>query len=446
MPGSIRARFLLPMIAVVLIGLSASFLLRELMLKDFREYLEGEMEDRAAWVAASFESSFHKKRGWERDDVLQSFLWGYMMGMDLRLYGPQGAFVMDTEAAIESLSPPVKKRALALSEMRVKGAKYEPYPLFLEGMEIGRLEVSFSSPRKKALFVERSSIFLMGSVLVLGTLALVLSALFSKKLTDPVKELTRVAGQYSEGDLKARAPSGGEDEIGRLSRTFNRMAEHLMLQEELRKKLTANAAHELRTPLAAIRGELEGMMDGLIPLEKEGLQSLYAEATRLKGILDAMEELSHAEASALSLKKQRFELEPFLKTIIERFRKIFSGKGVDLVMDAGPGALINADPDKLSQILINLLANALKATPPGGSVRISAAHESGEIKIEVADTGAGISKEHLPHIFERFYKGEKGGLGIGLTIVKELAEAHGARISVRSEPGKGSAFTLSFPS
>jgi len=433
------------MIAVVLIGLSASFLLRELMLRDFREYLEGEFEDRASWIAASLESSFHKKKGWEGEDVLQSFVWAFMMGMDLRLYDPGGELVMDTERALESLSPPVKKRVTALAETRVRSGKYVPYPLFLEGMEIGRLEVSASSPRKRALFVERSSVFLLGSILVLGTLALILSAVFSKKLTDPVKDLTKVAGRYSEGDLKARAPFTGEDEIGRLSSTFNRMAEHLMFQEELRKKLTANTAHELRTPLAAARGELEGMMDGLIPLEKESLQSLYAETTRLKSILDAMEDLSQAEASTLTLAKQRFELEPFLKNIIERFKKIFADKKVALTFIAARGLLINADPDRLSQIMINLITNSLKATPPGGSVRINAFMEGTRTKIQVSDTGKGIDKEHLPYIFERFYKAEKGGMGIGLTIVRELVEAHGGSISVQSEPGKGSTFTLSFP-
>jgi two-component system sensor histidine kinase BaeS len=445
MPKNIYARFLLPMIAVVLIGLSASFLLRELMLKDFREYLEGEMEDRASWIAASLESSFHKKRGWEREDAVQSLIWGFMMGMDLRLYDTEGRPVLDTETALESLSAPAKKRVLALRELRVEGTKYTPYPLFLEGLEIGRLDVRWSAPRKRALFIERSGVFLVGSIFVLGGFAIILSALFSKKLTAPIKELTRVAGRYSEGDLKARAPFAGEDEIGKLSLTFNQMAHHLMLQEELRRKLTANTAHELRTPLSAIRAELEGILDGFIPLQKDSMQSLYAETTRLRSILDAMEELSHAEASAITLVRQRFELGPFLKNIAERFKGIFNEKKVRLEMESEAGLSIEADPDRLSQILINLLTNALKATPQEGVVRINAYKKEAQIFIQVSDTGKGIKKEDLPYIFERFYKAEKGGLGIGLTIVRELAEAHGGSITAESEPGNGSVFTLILP-
>jgi two-component system sensor histidine kinase BaeS len=191
-----------------------------------------------------------------------------------------------------------------------------------------------------------------------------------------------------------------------------------------------------------VRGELEGMMDGLIPVDKEALRSLYAETGRLSSILGGIEELTQAEASSLTINKQTLECEPFLRNILERFRKPYMDKGVTLELQSEEGLSVPADPDKLSQIVINLLSNALKATERGGTVQVRASRAGPQVAIEVADTGRGIRQEDLPFVFERFYTGEKGGLGIGLTIVKELVEAHGGRIEARSKYGEGSAFTV----
>lgn len=441
---SLWLKFFLLLIAVITVGLSATFFLRELMMKDFRQYLEGEMEDRAYYITASLESSYLRNGGWNSQDVVQSAVWAFMLGLDIQLFDESGTLIMDTEQALGRLSPLVKKRVMGFSERRVRGSKYQPYTLFLGGEEIGRLDVKFMSPQRKAIFIERSYWFFLASVLLLGGVALVLSFVFSRKLIKPIKALTSAAASLSDGNLKSRAAISRWDEIGKLSDTFNKMAEKLMLQEALRKKLTSNVAHELRTPLSAIRAELEGMLDGFIPMEKETLQSLYAETRRLRNILDGMEELSRAEASGLTLNRRDFPLKPFLKNIAERFRKMSMDKGVKLEFSADKDLLINADPDRLSQILINLLSNALKATGKGGKIALRGYQKDSSVYIEVEDTGCGIKREELPLIFERFYKGKGGGLGIGLTIVKELVDVHNAKIDVLSEPGKGSIFKVIF--
>jgi two-component system sensor histidine kinase BaeS len=164
----------------------------------------------------------------------------------------------------------------------------------------------------------------------------------------------------------------------------------------------------------------------------------------LKHIIEGLEELSRAEASILELRKQSIELKPFLTGIKERFEKLFIDKGVTLKFECDEMSLY-ADPDKLSQIVINLISNALRATAMGGNVGIKAGSAGREICIDVTDTGAGIKKEDFPFIFERFYKSSDGGLGLGLTIAKELVEAHGGRIEVKSEYGKGSVFTVYIP-
>jgi two-component system sensor histidine kinase BaeS len=440
-------KFLLLLVAVSLVALSAAFLLRELMVSDFREYMEGEMEDRAYWVTAALESTYERYSGWEREAVIEDAVWALMLGFEIRLYDAKGVQVTDTQSAIATLSPLVKKRIMAISSQRTarENSRFLPYALFLGGQEIGRLDVRFLHPKKSSVFIMRSNRFLLISLVALGGLAIVLSIFFSRRLTNPIQGLTDAVAAVGAGDLKRRVLLSGKDEIGRLSEAFNRMAHTLEVQESLRKKLTSNIAHELRTPISAMRAELEGMIDALIPADREHLLSLYAEIGRLRRIIEGLEELSQAEASELTLRKQVFALKPFLENIVERYRKIFAEKDVALDLAGEEGTMINADPDRLSQIVINLLGNALKASGKGGRVIVSISENAGVTLIEVADNGHGIRAEDLPFVFERFYRASAGGLGLGLTIVRELMTAHGGAVSVRSEFGKGTAFTLSFP-
>jgi two-component system, OmpR family, sensor histidine kinase BaeS len=444
---SLWSKFLLLLISVVAVGLSSTFLLRELMVNDFRVYLEGEREDRAYWVTASLESSYDKYGGWSQENIIENTVWAMMLGVEMKLFDADGKLIMDTHEAIETLSPFIKKRVMAISERRAREAKgpFTPYALFLGGKQIGRLEVKFLPPQKERVFISRSNRFLLISLIALGGIAVFLSVVFSRKMTRPIKALTSAAAAIEEGNFRSRVKTSGDDEIGNLSEAFNRMAQKLEVQEKLRKKLTSNIAHELRTPISAVRGELEGMIDGLLSSDKDALQSLYAEIGRLKNIIDGIEDLSQAEASSMMIRKTQLFLRPFLKNIQERFGKPFMDKGVLLELFCDEDAGVSADPDKLSQIIINLLSNALKATEKDGKVWIRVTADKTEVSIEVGDTGCGIRDSDLSFVFERFYRISKGGLGIGLTIVKELAEAHGGSVRAQSSYGKGSVFTVTIP-
>ncbi len=448
---SLWIKFLILLFAVSVIALSAAFILRELMIHDFREYLEGEREDRVYWITADIERTYEKYNGWKREilgELSEDAVWAFMLGFETRILDSSGRVVMDTESALAALSPLVRSRFLGVSERapREQAGPYLPYPLFLAGKEIGRIEVRFLQPQKESVFIDRSNKFLLFSLLALGGLALILSIIVSRKLTRPIKRLSSAAAEISEGNLKARVPVTGKDELCKLSESFNKMAHTLETQEALRKKLLSNVAHELRTPLGAMRGELEGMMDGLIPSDREQLQSLHEETGRLRKLLDGMEELAQAQASVLTLKKQPILLKPFLNNIIGRTERTVRDKNVRLKLECNDGLIIDADPDRLSQIVINLLDNALRAVKNEGTVTIHAAARGREIVLEVRDTGTGIKPEDLHFIFERFYRASEGGLGLGLAIVKELVEAHGGRIEAKSEYGKGSVFTLYLPS
>lgn len=448
MHKSLWIKFLVLLITVSAISLSAALLLRELMIGDFREYLEGEMEDRVYWVIADLENTYMKYNGWKEDIIIEDAIWALMLGLEIKIRDVNGAVMMDTKEAIATLPKLMEKRVPAVSQFKASGmaGDFNPYPLFLKGKEIGSVEVRFLRPRKESVFIERSNSFLLISLFALGGIALVLSIVFSKKLTDPIKKLTLAAKAVSKGDFKSRVAISSSGELKTLSDTFNMMAQSLYMQETLRKKLISNVAHELRTPLGVVKSELESMVDGIYPINKETLISMDTEIDRLKSILEGIEDLFEAEASSLSLKLRDIGVKPFLMNITERFNVLFLEKGVHLTLQCDDGLMVHADPDRLSQIIINLLSNALKATEKGGQVLIKADRKDSEVCIKVGDTGIGIKKDDMPFIFERFYKGSPGGLGLGLPIVKELVEAHKGRIEVESEAGRGSTFTVLFPS
>ncbi len=444
---SLWIKFLILLFSVTMISLTAALFLRELMIKDYREYLEGEMENRVYWITADLEGTYEKYSGWNEDIIAGDAIRALLMGFEIQILDLNGTVVMDTEKAITNLTPLMKKRVIALSDFKQenRNSKFLPYPLFLGGKEIGSLEVKVVVPSEEGVFIERSNRFLLVSLFTLGGLAFLLSVFFSKTLTKPLKSLTSAAKAIGKGNLKRRVEISGRDEISKLSETFNIMAHTLETQESLRKKLTSNIAHEMRTPLSAMRGELEGMMDGLIPVNKEQLQSLFEETGRLKNILEGIEELSQAEASSLFLKRQLVKFKPFLKDILERFGTLFTDKGIVTDFQCDNDLVIDADPDRLSQIVINLLSNALKVTERGDNVWVKAYRDRTGVFLEVSDNGRGIEEKDLPFIFERFYRVEGGGLGLGLTIVKELVEAHSGKIEVKSEYGKGSTFTVFIP-
>jgi two-component system sensor histidine kinase BaeS len=440
-------KFALLLLAVAALALSASLALRHFIIGEFRNYREGETEDRVYWVTADLEGTFEKHGGWNADVVAEDAVWALMLGMETRVLDADGELVMDSAGALDSL-PPLKKarvRGVSRFDEVAQSREFIPYPLFLGGERIGRLEVRFMPPLKEEVFIQRSNRFLLVSFLVVGCMAVALSILFARKLTGPVRRLAVAAEAIGEGNLKVRVDVRGEDEIARLARAFNDMAQTLERHESLRKKLYANAAHELRTPLAAMRGELEGMQDGLIPVTRKQLHSLSEGTERLTAVIAGMEKLIQAEASALTMKKEELRLKPLLEGCQERFDALFQRQGIRLRVRCDENVMAAVDSDGLHQILANMLGNALKATEAGGNVTVRADDGGRELIITCEDTGCGIGKDELSFIFERFFRGRAGRLGLGLTIVKELVEAHGGRITVESEPGKGSIFTVFLP-
>jgi two-component system, OmpR family, sensor histidine kinase BaeS len=440
-------RFLILLVGIAIVSLSSALLLRELMLKDFREYLEGEAEDRVYWVIADLEGTFDRYGEWKEDVLHENLIWALMLGFEARLRDDQGRELMSTDKALSTLSEPVRNRVAAIARGREEPPEsgYLPYPLFLRGKEIGMLEVRMLKPRRELVFIESSNRFLLLSMIVVGCIAIALSLLFSRKLTKPLKTLADATQAIAAGDLRRKVAVSGSTEIQHLSDNFNRMAKALEFQESLRKNLIANVAHELRTPIGAMRSELESIRDGMIPLSRDNISSLLDETGRLTGIIEGIEQISQAQASALTLKKETFGLNQFLFNIRERLLGKAGERQATVAIECVEEISVHADPDRLTQIMLNLMSNALKAINDGGRIVLRGDRKDDEIVISVIDNGKGIPAEELALIFERFYSASEGGLGIGLSIVKELVQAHGGCIEVKSKPGKGSEFIMHLP-
>lgn len=444
---NLRSKLLFLFLAVTVVALSAAVLLRGIIIRDFKNYMDGESQDRVQRLIAQLEGEYDTNGGWKREALAIDLTWALQMGIEARLFDKSGVQQLDTGSAVELLTPLMRKRVLEANSYDPDTAtgEFAPYPLFLKGGEIGRLEARLLNPLKEEYFIHSSNRFLAASLALLGILALLISLAASRRLTRPILELSDAAEGIAEGDLARRVTSRGDDEIGKLAGNFNRMADSLEAQEKLRRRLLSAAAHELRTPLAIISGELEGMIDGVLPSGREALQSMHDEATRLTAILNGLDELTRAESSMLDLRQEQIELKPFLEAITARFERIFFEKRAVILLDCPEHLILSADPDRFSQIMINLISNALKAIAIGGRVSIIALRGENVVRLEVADNGRGIVSEEIPHIFERFYKGAGDGLGLGLAIVKELVAAHGGTIDVRSAIGEGARFIVDFP-
>jgi two-component system sensor histidine kinase BaeS len=444
---SLRCKFLLLLILISAIALSSAFVLRGFIMRDFAKYLDGESQDRIQGVVSLLEGGYEQNAGWQRDRLATDLAWALQMGIEVSLFDVSGQLLLDSEQAVLALTPLMRTRVLdstGYDSQAVKGAS-TPYPLYLRGVEIGHLEARTLDQVKEDYFVRSSNRVLLVSVTILGLVSILAGIIASRRLTRPILELVDASEDIAAGNMSRRVNSSGHDEIGRLSKSFNSMAHNLEAQEKLRRNLMSNAAHELRTPLAIISGELEGMLDGVLPTDRSALQSLHDESRRLTSILDGVDELSRAESSTLNLHRETFVLKPYLSSIAGRFERMFADKHAVLLMDCPDNLRINADPDRLSQILINLISNSFKAVSPGGRVAIIASSDCDWVCIEITDNGCGIPAEDLPYVFERFYKGKSGGLGLGLAIVQELVTAHGGTVSVRSLAGSVTSFRVMFP-
>jgi two-component system OmpR family sensor kinase/two-component system sensor histidine kinase BaeS len=266
-------------------------------------------------------------------------------------------------------------------------------------------------------------------------------------MVDPIGEVMEAADRVAGGDYSARVQVGGSGEVARLTHAFNQMTERLQANETQRRALLADVAHELRTPLSVIRGNVEGMLDGVYPPDEAHLGPLLEETAVMARLLDDLQTLSTAEAGVLRLHRERLDPLSLATDAVAAFRTRAEQGGVALDCGAsGPVPEVDVDPVRIGEVLANLLTNAIRHTPRGGSVRVVVEPDPAGVAVAVADTGPGIDPHDLPHVFDRFVKSaDSGGAGLGLAIARSLVEAHGGRISASSVPGQGTTMRFVLP-
>ena len=294
---------------------------------------------------------------------------------------------------------------------------------------------------------------LLGAVLAASLAAMVVSALLSRSIVAPLRAMMSASQRIAEGHYDERVRATGQDELGQLAQRFNQMAEQLEQVESMRRQLIGDVTHELRTPLTAIKGSMEGLIDGVLPAVPETFEQIRQEADRLSRLVDDLQELSRVEARAYPLDLKPVDVSTLLGTLNKRLGFQFDEQGVALTVSLPPFPVrVHADEDRILQVLTNLAGNALQYTPRGGSVTLNVEVVGSTAQFAVKDTGLGIPAEHLAHIFDRFYRVDKsrsrarGGSGIGLTIARHLVEAHGGQIWAQSDgAGRGSVFFFTLP-
>ncbi|HOQ69667.1 MAG TPA: ATP-binding protein [Anaerolineaceae bacterium] len=325
------------------------------------------------------------------------------------------------------------------------------------GQTVGYLVVEngvLQTPDDIAPFVNRlrRAIFLAGGFAIL--LAIGLAVLVSKYLLEPIKAITSASTQLSTGDFSTRVDIKGNDEIATLAKTFNQLARNLELAEERKQSLTADAAHELRTPIAVQKAQLEGMLDGVLPLTQKNVLIALQQTNFLSRLVEDLRLLAMADAGEVRLEMRILNIVNLVQQVVAGFQAQAALEGTNLVTVFRPDGeelWIHTDVDRVSQILQNLISNALRYGQKGGRILISTRKESAKLVISVQDDGSGIPSTALPHLFERFYRHERartrenGGSGLGLAISKKLALLLGGDLSGANSPEGGAVFSLELP-
>jgi len=313
----------------------------------------------------------------------------------------------------------------------------------------------FEGTPRELQFIQRINRLLFFGALIGAVIALMLGVILSRTLTRPIRELTRATHAVSEGDLSQQVSVRSNDELGELAQAFNRMSSELSRSVNARKQMTADVAHELRTPLSLILGHAEAVHDGVLPPTPENFEIIREEATRLEHLVNDLRVLSLADAGELSINLQLVEPQRLLQDVVSTYQYQAQRKNVTLELELdAPLPTIEVDPGRMTQVLTNILDNALRHTPEGGKIVLSAREVGHQIELAIQDSGPGLRPQELQRIFDRFYRTDTsrqrdgsvpGGSGLGLAIAKSIVQAHGGQLSAESEAGKGLKVIITLP-
>lgn len=457
---SLRTRLSLSFVSVVLVSvLLVSVVTNMLLDKHFKDYILENQERKSREIVTLVSQQYKGGGEWDLDAIESICVSALEQGLILKIADSSGRLVWDaTHNYNEQCEQMLAHMARNMSSRypNWEGSYVEDvYPVVSGSGEVGKAVIGYYGPfyfsDSDLAFINTLNRLFIGVGVFSLVLSLLMGSLIAKRISTPISRVTDTARMISRGYFGGRInePSSTK-EIAHLTEAINNLAETLENQEALRKRLTADVAHELRTPLATLQSHMEAMIDGIWEPDTERLKSCHEEIMRINRMIGDIEKLAKYESENLVLTKTSFDLSELARHIIRNFENDFAGKDVEIKFE-GEREIIEADKDKISQVIVNLLSNALKYTPEGGMVQVSVRGAADAAGITVKDTGTGIPPEDLPYIFERFYRADKsrnrltGGAGIGLTIAKAIVDAHKGSISVRSKVGEGTEFIVILP-
>ncbi len=461
MKYSLRSKlsFSYAVMALLLVAL-ISFCVNVLLQNQFQNYIIKERNQTNAEIVTLVAKQYNASDGsWNKSVIENTGVNALEQGIIMKVKDERGNTIWDATVhnnglCVQMLSH-MSDNMLSHYPNFKGGYEQTNYPVTVNFKEVGHVEMGYYGPYyftdNDIAFLNNINQILIAVGILSLVMALLLGAFMAKRISRPLSKSVRAASEIAKGNFKQRISEKSDTrEIMQLTDNINHLADSLEKQEGLRKQMSADVAHELRTPLANLQSSLEAMIDGVWEPSAQRLESCHEEIIRINRLVGDLEKLERFEAENATLTISEFDISELIQRILNNFENEFYKKRIQLHF-SGKSEQIKADKDKISQVIINLVSNALKYTPEGGHVEVEVNETEHSIEIIVKDSGRGIPTEDIPFIFERFYRADKsrnrltGGSGLGLTITKAIVESHKGKITVLSELDKGTVFTVSLP-
>lgn len=461
MKQNLKTQLTTTILAVVLLTIAIiSFLANYFINRQFTDYITKQQDLKAQIITSSISEQYTAFTDqWDKDYVMAIGMTSLYEGYIVKVYDKDNNIIWDTQSHDMALCHQIMNEISERMEVKYPQLDGEfvatDYPLLKDDKTVGHVSISYFGP----FFLNENDFNFLNSLntilLTIGFGALFVSVIIghmmAKRITQPILKTVEITKQIADGNYDVRLEEESKTrELKLLEESINHLAASLETLEKLRKQLTEDVAHELRTPITILQSYIEAMTEGIWEASPERLQSCYEEVVRIGKLVGDLESLAKLEGRNLKLNKQRMDLYAVVNQTLKSFSAEINNNNLDVTLN-GPHTEILADQDRIKQVIVNLFTNAIKYSKEGCKITINIFENRAVAGFHIQDTGIGISKEELPYIFERFYRADKsrnrltGGTGIGLTIVKSIVEAHGGRVSVESVLNEGSKFTVTLP-
>lgn len=437
--NSLRLKLLASFFLVIAIGVGTiAYIASNSAINQFDRYVSRDQAERYQRLALTFSNYYRYMGSWDEVSDLTEKV-SEMYSERIVLTDPSGVVLGDTASRLngEEIASDWARKSVTIN---------------LGDFAIGKIYIKTQqrSPLQKTFINSVNKSVLTGGIIA-GIVGIVLALLFSRNILKPIRELTEATKKMQEGELDQRVETTSGGEIGKLGESFNELARRLKEQKTLREEMVSDVAHELRNPLSNIQGYLEGLKEGMIDPTKRVFESLHQQSLVLNRLVNDLRDVNRAKAGKLNLDKKQVVLEDIISRETKALKEKAREEEIELNQDLDGPNLLEADPERISQVVRNLVDNAITHTPEGGEIKVRTRKSSDEVITTVSDDGSGIPEEDLPYIFDRFYRVDKsrsrgtGGTGLGLTIAKEIVESHGGNIMAKSSEGEGSTFEFALP-